>query len=560
MSAGTPSVPLVAIDGVDVVAHAGMSLFECADLVGVPVPTSCFKQGKCRECQVEVDEGAELLTPRTAVETHLGARYRLSCQARLLEAAGHVRAHTLRRGSMRIECGTHGLEGEVELDPAVTRRGREVLLDGEPIAETDGPLLGLAADLGTTTVALRLYDLESGAHVASASFENPQRFGGSDVLARIRYDGEHPGRLLQRTLLAYLANAIESLPCDPLAIYELVVAGNPTMRDLFFGLDVGPIGVLPYRSVTESAFRAGEAASTSLATEARRLRLPIHPKARVYGLPLVASHVGADAAACLLATGLAASDEITAILDIGTNTEVIVGNRERILAASCPAGPAFEGGGVACGMPALDGAVERVRLTDPEQSDEEPSLDDAVAEVSVLGTGAPRGICGSGLVDLLAELLRTGRMNELGRFARGESTFVVDREREILFSEADVNELAQAKGANVAGFQLVVETYGVELDRVARVDLAGGFARHLDLEAARRIGLLPDLPEGRLRQVGNAALEGAAIALRNRAQRAELERIVARIEHVRLEAHPSFFDVFVEGCQFKPWGREGVPA
>ena len=543
----------VTLDGIAVEARVGMSLFECAEIVGVPVPTSCFKQGKCRECLMEIETGEELLSARTPPEEHLSGRFRLSCQARLLElpidaSLRQVRAHTLRRGSMRIESESSGLLGEgpnASLDPAVTRHGRTVLLDDEPIAEADGPLLGLAVDLGTTTVALRLYDLESGAHLASASFENPQRFGGSDVLARIRYDGEHPGRLLQRTLLAYLTKAIATLPCEPSTIYELVLAGNPTMRDLFFGLDVAPIGVLPYRSTTEVAFRDGSASTTSLASVARKLRLPLHPAARVYGLPLVASHVGADAAACLLATGLADSDEVTAILDIGTNTEVLIGNRQRILAASCPAGPAFEGGGVACGMPALHGAIERVRLTDDPGG--------AGVEIAVVGGGAPEGICGSGLVDLLSELLRTGRMNALGRLEDDSNPCFLDRERGIFLAEADINELAQAKGANVAGFELVVASYGLTTDRLTRVDLAGGFARHLDLAAAKRIGLLPDLPEGRIRQVGNAALEGAAIALRSRSRRAFLEATVRRIEHVRLEAHPKFFDVFVEGCQFKPW-------
>jgi uncharacterized 2Fe-2S/4Fe-4S cluster protein (DUF4445 family) len=257
----------------------------------------------------------------------------------------------------------------------------------------------------------------------------------------------------------------------------------------------------------------------------------------------VASHVGADAAACLLATGLADREEVTAILDIGTNTEVLVGNRHRVLAASCPAGPAFEGGGVACGMPALHGAVERVRLEE-----------DGRVEVAVIGDGPPAGLCGSGLVDLLSELLRTGRMNELGRFADGGDRFVVDEARGLFLSEADINELAQAKGANVAGLELVVERYGLRPEDLTCIHLAGGFARHLDLEAACRIGLLPGLTRERLRPVGNAALEGAAMALLSRSRRAALEALVPTIEHVRLEAEPRFFDVFVEGCQFKPWG------
>jgi len=548
-SGTTPLAPAalsLTIDGVAVPASEGASLFECAEAAGVRVPTSCIKQGKCRECLVEVEEGAALLTPLAPQEAHLAGRFRLSCRARIT-APGTIRCHTLRRGALRIETDALGLAAAAPLDPAVTRSGRRVLLEGRAIAEADGPLHGLAVDVGTTTVAVRLYDLETGALLATNAFENPQRFGGTDVMARIRYDGEHKGKLLQRTLLGYLGHAIEALPCDPLTIYELVVAGNPTMRDLFFGLDVGPIGQMPYQSVTEEAFRAGRAPTTSLSATARRLRLPVHPEARVYGLPLVGSHVGADAAACALATGLFDSDDVVALLDIGTNTEVLVGNRHRILAASCPAGPAFEGAGVTCGMPALDGAVERVRLRA-----------DGTVETQVIGGGAPSGLCGSGLVDLLAELRRTGGMNEQGRLHHEQERFVVDAAHGLFLSESDINELAQAKGANAAGLRIAVETYGVALAGITRLDLAGGFARYLDTAAARRIGLIPDLPDGRLRQVGNAALEGAAIALRSLSRRRVLEEAVRRIEHVRLETHPRFFDIFVDGCQFVPFGAEAA--
>ncbi|MFI4942060.1 MAG: ASKHA domain-containing protein [Burkholderiales bacterium] len=545
MSAAVPGAKqahgTLTIDGVTGELGPEESLFERAEALGIHVPTSCVKQGKCRECLVEVEAGAELLSPPAPQELHLEGRFRLACRTRLVES-GEVRCHTLRRGALRIETETEGLdESRVRLDPAVTRDGRHVLLDGEPLAESDGPLHGLAIDIGTTTVALRLYDLGSGRLVATHSFENPQRFGGSDIMARIHYDGQHGGRLLQRTLLGYLTRAIASLPVDPLTIYELVVVGNPTMRDLFFGLDVQPIGVMPYRSTTEAALHDGRAATTSLAVEARRLRLPVFPTARVYGLPLVGSHVGADAAACLLATGIAERDELAAIVDIGTNTEAFIGNRERLLAASCPAGPAFEGGGVSFGMPALTGAIERARLRD-----------DGTVDLNVIGDAAPVGLCGSGLVDLLSELRRTERMNGQGRFTDDSHAFELGHG--LSLSEPDVNELAQAKGANAAGVRVLAETYGVPLQRIERLYLAGGFARHIDVAAARRIGLVPDLPDDRIVKVGNAALLGASMALLSRSRRAELETLVKRVEHVRLETHPQFFEFFVEGCQFEPFG------
>jgi len=270
-----------------------------------------------------------------------------------------------------------------------------------------------------------------------------------------------------------------------------------------------------------------------------RCLLPAAPQARVWGAPVISGHVGADAAACMLAVDLANEKRLVAIMDIGTNTEVILGNRDRILAASCPAGPAFEGGAITCGMPALEGAIEDVAIDE-----------DGAFRLGVIGGGAPVGICGSGLVDLLSELVRTGRMNEMGRFEDGPESIGLDGK--VCFTEGDVNELAQAKGANAAGLRVIAERYGIALDDIEVFYLAGGFGRHLKTDAARRIGLIPNLPDERVVQAGNAAIEGASIALLSQARRNELEAMARRVEHCRLETHPSFFDFFVEGCQFRP--------
>ena len=248
----------------------------------------------------------------------------------------------------------------MELDPAVTRDGDRILIDGEEVERSTGPIHGIAMDLGTTTVVLRLLNLETGELIADTSFENPQRFGGSDVMARIQYDTEHPGKLLRRTLAGYLTHAIEEFPVDPKSIYEMVVVGNSTMRDLFFRQSVYSIGQSPYRSITEIEMAEGKRTTTSLTETGRRCLLPIHPKARVYGAPSSADTSAPTPPPACWPSDLAHEDRIIAIMDIGTNTELIVGNRHRILAASCPAGPAFEGGAIACGMPALDGAIEDV--------------------------------------------------------------------------------------------------------------------------------------------------------------------------------------------------------
>lgn len=531
----------VTINGHTMESLPGVSLFEHAESLGVRIPTSCQKQGKCRECIVEVVEGMDCLTARALQELHLKGNFRLSCRSSVSADRGHIRCHTMRRGQMRIEKRARGLPVRFELAPAVAREGDRILIDGEEVCRSPGPIHGIAMDLGTTTIVLRLFDLETGDRIAEASFENPQRFGGSDVMSRISYDSENPGKLLMRTLAGYVRHAIEEFPVDGQSIYEMVVVGNSTMRDLFFRKSVYSIGQNPYRSITEIDMAEGRRTTTSLVTTGRRSLLPVHPKARVYGLPIISGHVGADAAACMLAVDLAHESRLVAIMDIGTNTELILGNKDRIVAASCPAGPAFEGGAITCGMPALDGAIEDVAIGD-----------DGGFRLGVIGNGPPEGICGSGLVDLLSELLRTGRMNEMGRFEDDLVRIDLDRQRGIFFEERDVNELAQAKGANAAGLRVVAAQYGIDFDAIDVFYLAGGFGRHLKVDAARRIGLIPDLPDSKVLQAGNAAIEGASMALLSRPKREELEALVRRVEHCRLETNTDFFEFFVEGCQFKP--------
>jgi uncharacterized 2Fe-2S/4Fe-4S cluster protein (DUF4445 family) len=525
---------------------SGSSLFEYAESMGIYVPTSCVKQGTCKECMVEIAEGMENLSARSPAESHLQETFRLSCQCRIIKDSGVVRCHTMRRGEMRIERHAMLLPVDyqkLDLDPCVVRKGDQILLDGNLIDRSGGPIHGLAIDLGTTTVVIRLLNLETGEVVADSSFENPQRFGGSDVMSRIHYDTEHRGKLLQRTLAGYITHAVEGFPVDPKSIYEVVIVGNSTMRDLFFRMNVYSIGQNPYQSITELELKRGKRTATSLAKKARYLSLPVHPNARVYGLPIISGHVGADAAACMLAVDLANEERLVAIMDIGTNTELILGNRHKILAASCPAGPAFEGGKISCGMPGLPGAIEKVEIRP-----------DGSVMTQVIGDNPAEGICGSGLVDALSELLRTGQINSLGRFEEEGNRYVLSSNGDgvISLSEGDINELAQAKGANVAGLYIVFERYGARFEDLNVFYLAGGFGRNLSVASAKRIGLIPNLNDSKILQVGNAAIEGACIALLSRKKRMELEDLVKRVKHCRLETHPAFFHYFVEGCQFNP--------
>jgi uncharacterized 2Fe-2S/4Fe-4S cluster protein (DUF4445 family) len=432
----------------------------------------------------------------------------------------------------------------MEIDPAIRMvDGHAVAEDGTDLGELPGAPVGVAIDIGTTTMVIELVDLATGALLAIASIENPQRFGGSDVMTRITYEAEVPGELrlaLRRALNHELKRLCAELGLDRKQLVEMVIVGNPTMRDLAFNLDVMPIGRLPYRSVTETAFRDGELPSTMISRRAHELGFLMHPQGRVIAAPLVACHVGADAAADLVAVDAIEKGGSFLLVDIGTNTEIIASDGKRIVVASSPAGPAFEGGGVRYGMPGADGAIEKVRLADGR------------FEVDVIGDAPPEGICGSGLVDLLAVLRRNEWMSNRGTFHQGAAELrIVDSPR-ITFSRADVGHLAIAKAATAVGQRVLLRRLGLEPKDLDRVYLAGGFANALDIRTAVEIGLLVDAPPERIIRAGNASIAGARALLLSRRRRAALDDLVRRIEHVELESEPDFFDLFTDGCLFEP--------
>ena len=527
-------------------ANENDSLFDFADSLSVRVPTSCGRTGECHECIVEVRRGGEALTPPTDEEKFLRGNYRLACQACVSDTEVDIEFAVLRRQPRILTTGT---KREIEIRPAYQRCGDDVVYDGGEksvvVDQYRGAIYGIAADLGTTTVVLNLVNLESGETEYTASFENPQRFGGSDVMNRIVYDGGPDAGELRSVMVSSINFEIgEMVRANKIRrrqIFEIVAVGNTTMRDLFFGVDVQSIGTRPYKSLVENDFRDKKIPTTALTRNAADLGLRIHPKATVYGGPLIASHLGADTAADLLALGIEDQEEPVILVDVGTNTEVVVGNRDRLLAASCPAGPAFEGGEVTYGMPGYDGAVERVKLA-------------VNGEVSanVIGEIEPIGICGSGLIDLLAELRRTDVMDELGKFRDGSSQFEFASTNNLTLSRADVSALAQAKAANYCGQAIVLREFGLPLDQFDKLYLAGGFANYVDESNAIDIGFVANIPIEKVEKVGNASLEGAAIMLLSTAKRAEIEKLTATIEHVELETAPDFFDFFVEGCMFKP--------
>lgn len=518
-----------------------LTLFDRADQLQVRVPTSCGRSGRCHECIVEVKEGAQSLGPRTPPEGFLRDPFRLACQAEIRDSAAALRFAPLSRQPQILMPESGELS---DLDPLVQRVGDGVFFDGEQIDSYRGRVLGLALDLGTTTLVLELVDLETGRVLAATSCENPQRFGGSDVMNRISYDGgPHRGELHLAVIRAVnrLARLLcRQQGCTRRQVYALVVAGNATMRELFFGLEVQSIGQKPYKSLVEHEWRAGQRPSTSLLVEARELHLRLHPRAKIYGLPLIASHVGGDTAAALVAIEAWNCRDLVMLVDIGTNTEVVVGDGRRWVAASCPAGPAFEGGLITYGMPGFAGAIERVRWVEGR------------FECSTIGGGPPEGLCGSGLIDLLAELRRHGRMTPKGVFADKAYTLEVAPAQGITFSREDASHLAQAKAANYCGQYIALRHFGAAPAQVQRLFLAGGFANYIEVANAVEIGFLAPVPAQRIFKIGNAAAQGARQVLLSRRRRQAIEALVPTIAHVELETTPDFFELFVEGCQFKP--------
>ena len=521
------------------------SIFDYADTLSVRVPTSCGRTGECHECIVEIRRGMDALSPPTDAERFLRDNYRLACQAIVEDPDADVEFAVLRRQPRIL---THSIRRDVPLDPLTIRNGDSVCYRGEKIDTYRGHIYGLAVDVGTTTVVMNLVDLETGEILHTASFENPQRFGGSDIMHRISYDGgEYHGELRQVMLSSInfeIGDMARTLGFHRRHIYEVVIVGNSTMRDMMFGLDVQPIGEKPYRSVIETKMRDGLLSTTALNSTAREVGLRVFPQATVYAGPLIGSHVGADVAADMLAVGMDESEDVVMLVDVGTNTEVVVGNRRRMIAASCPAGPAFEGGQITYGMPGYDGAVESVRIEGGQ------------ARCATISDAPAQGICGSGLVDLLAELRRTDLMNELGAFRDARNEFFFAPERGMSLSRADISALAQAKSANYSGQYITLRNYGLPISDISKMYLAGGFANYVNVKNALDIGFIANVPSERIVKVGNAALEGATIMLVSAEMRERIERIAATIEHVELETTPDFFDIFVEGCMFKPMELE----
>ena len=539
--------PVIA-DGREVQYKEKNTLFDYADSLEVRVPTSCGRTGECHECIVEIRNGMNSLNLITEQEKFLRGNYRLACRTTLEDSHATVEFATLRRQPRIL---SKSIQRKIPLDPRVTRDNNNVVVDGKVIDKYRGGIFGIAGDIGTTTVVLNLVDLESGEIIKTSSFENPQRFGGGDVMTRISYDGGDFQGELKQVMLSSINFEIGAMTRNPnrkslrrRCIYDVVLVGNTTMRDLLFGIDVQSVGQKPYKSLIQTEFENKTRESTAVECSASNIGLRVHPDAKVYSGPLVASHVGTDVAADMLAIGMDTAKSPRMLVDIGTNTEVVIGDSSGMVTASCPAGPAFEGGEVTYGMPGYDGAVEAV------------SIQEGKVNLSTIGDAEVEGICGSGLVDLLSELRRTEAMDELGRYSNDSNQFAFAPDREMYLYRSDISALAQAKSANYSGQFIAMRHFGKSIEDLETLYLAGGFANYINANNAKSIGFIADFPTEKISKVGNASLEGATIMLKSVSSRISIEQLVRKVEHIELETTPDFFDIFVEGCMFKPMPRE----
>jgi uncharacterized 2Fe-2S/4Fe-4S cluster protein (DUF4445 family) len=433
-----------------------------------------------------------------------------------------------------------------------------VLIDVEP-GDTTASRYAIAFDLGTTTVVATLLDTSTGTPGAVASMLNKQQPFGADVISRISatmLDPDALGRLQElahATLDQLTGEVCSQAGVDPAGVYEIAVAGNATMVALALGIDPEPLGVAPF--IMSSATLPELLASD--------LGVKVHPRARAVVLPALGAYVGGDIVAGMLASGMDRDKRMRLFIDVGTNCEIVLGDGERILSTAAPAGPAFEGGAIRCGMRAAEGAIETVKVTDDD------------VDCSVIGDVTAQGLCGSGLVDAVAELVRVGLLDSSGRFVtddaarqlrpgiadrlgeiKGERVFALvwrsgqAFEDSVYLSQRDVRELQFAKAAISTGWSLLLEELGVGPGDVQQVLLAGSFGSYLSPASAVRIGLVPRLPVLRIVSAGNVAGEGAKMTLLSVQERNGAQALLEEVRYVELSDRPDFNDRFIEQLAF----------
>jgi len=607
----------------------GTTVLDAARKLGVDLDSVCGGQGICGRCQVEPTFGEfakhgiaatrDHVSPRGPVEVDYRGRRPLSGDLRLgcateiwgdlvidVPATSQVHRQVIRKevdlgdirldpvlvlrlvevpdaeerpanwlaDSLAVQWGLAGIEVEgradEELGKALAAGAETVTVavrDGSRVVAVWEGLrdraLGVAVDVGSTTIAGHLCDLATGEVQATGGAVNPQIRFGEDLMSRVSYVMMNPGGEAELTsavrgaLNTLLGELCEAAGATREELLELVLVGNPIMHHLFLGYDPTPLGTAPFTLATEEA----------MDVPATELDLGTHPAARAHVLPCIAGHVGADTAAVILATRPQDQAGVQLVVDVGTNAEIVLSGNGRVLAASSPTGPAFEGAQISSGQRATPGAIERVRIDSAtgesrfrvigsETWSDEPGFDDAVADTGITG------ICGSGIIEVVAELWLAGLMDSDGVIggsgtrtsprivAEGRTCSYVlhdpgtDEDHQILVTQNDIRAIQLAKSALYAGVRLLMDHLGV--DQVDQIGLAGAFGSHIDTVRATVLGLIPDCDPDKVASVGNAAGAGAAMALLSGAARVEIQEIVRRVEKVETALEPSFQHHFVD--------------
>ena len=586
----------------------GVTVFDVASWNALAVDSTCGGHGTCRKCKVQIVSGD--IPPGTAdarafTEDELEQGWRLACQAcaftnlkvNVPELTTRPKASTVGVGRQVIHRPTllkrflqlpepdlvdqrpdlrRVLDGITDMTanvdpmvvrtlPALLRKANfevtavvvdDVLIAVEP-GDTSDKLYGIAFDLGTTTVVATLLDLSNGMPLAVASMLNMQQQYGADVISRISATMLDPQKLFDLQRLAHetldqLAGEVcDEAGVDRLDVYQVAVAGNATMVQIALGIDPEPLGVAPFIL----------AADEYPDVRAHELGLKVNPQARATLFPALGAYVGGDIVAGALASGMDRDQRVRLFIDVGTNCEMILGNSEKLLATAAPAGPAFEAASIKCGMRAAPGAIEVVKI----------ELDSVT--LGTIDSKPAVGICGSGLVDAVAELVKVGLLDESGRFVTDEaakeiSLILADRlimrgqervfmltsgqdgENEIFLSQRDVRELQFAKAAISTGWAILLEEYGIEQKDVQQVLLAGSFGSYLSAKNAKAIGLVPNIATTRILSAGNVAGEGAKMVLLSGSERNGARSLTKLVHYVELSEREDFNDRFVEELAF----------
>jgi uncharacterized 2Fe-2S/4Fe-4S cluster protein (DUF4445 family) len=578
-------------DGADVRVPSGTAIFDAASWNGVAIDSTCGGHGTCKKCKVRIDEGDVAVSPvdpRAFSPDELREGWRLACRApahgdlvvhvpplqtRPKAALVGVGRHVILRPAVqkrhlvldepsledqrsdvqRVLEGLEDLEPRIEL-PVVRELGKvlraahfdvtavvcdDVLIGIEP-GDTTTRRYAIAFDLGTTTVVATLLDLETGTPAAVRSMLNRQQPYGADVISRVSatmLDDAALGALEARAheTLAQLAREVcEEAEVPPTDVYEIVVVGNVTMTQLALGIDPEPLSMAPF-------IVAAHDLPPALAAD---FGVTVHPRAPAVVFPSLGAYVGGDIVAGMLASGLTRDRRLRLFIDVGTNSEIALGSSDRVLATAAPAGPAFEAAQIRCGMRAAEGAIEGVRIRDGE------------LELQVIGDVEPVGLCGSGLVDCVAELVHAGLLDHSGRFTDDPRMTKIGEERvfmlaeNVYLSQRDVRELQFAKASIATGWNILLREMGVTADDISQVLLAGSFGAYLSPASAVKIGLVPPLALPRIISAGNVASEGAKMAALSIRERSEARSIVHEVEYVELSGREDFNDAFIDQLAF----------